>query len=279
MRTWSWLTPPAPAAVALLRMTPHPAALAGSLPAVGRVGLRGLQTAAGEVVDEVMVTVAADHYALATHGGPGVRAAVEDALVSHGFTAEADRGGDRLSMQPSALSPSLRWAGLAVAPCPAVRDWWLAVGASCEADQALVDPPFDRRWLTQRPCVLIAGPPNAGKSTLLNTWCGRARARSSRVARGRPATCWLPRASTVDGSLSSSIAPGYAIPQIRLSVLDKRWSSARANGPMSSCGLRHRQLNGVATEMALVSATTLALEMSMSAMAHSQATSWSGKGR
>lgn len=164
--TWTWLTPAAPAGVALMQMPALTAAFDRALPTAGRLGLRHLVSATGAVADEVVVTRLADNMVeVACHGGPGVRAAVDAALRSHGLTpvdSEPARvGADEPERQ--------RWLGLAQAPCPAVRDWWL------QHTQDAV-PWFPEAWLQRSPTVLIAGPPNAGKSTLLNTWCGHQRA-------------------------------------------------------------------------------------------------------
>jgi hypothetical protein len=52
-------------------------------------------------------------------------------------------------------------------------DWLLRHGETT--------PPFPPRHLVRQPVVLITGPANAGKSTLLNSWCGHQRALVSEV--------------------------------------------------------------------------------------------------
>jgi tRNA modification GTPase len=110
----------------------------------------------------VLVRLADDILEAMVHGGPGIRAAVEVALGAHGFAA-ADGADDADA-----------WSALAAAPSPAALRWLLADPART--------PPFRAEFLRRAPVVLISGPANAGKSTLLNAWCGRQRALVSDVA-------------------------------------------------------------------------------------------------
>lgn len=157
-----WLTPPAPAAIALLRVPALPALCDRPLPGPGRARFAHLRAADGAVVDEVVVTRLDDRtLEIACHGGPGMRAAVEQALRGHGLgSAPASAAADR-------------WARLARAAHPAAVHWLLG------ADDA---PPFPADLLERVPVVLITGPANAGKSTLLNAWCGHQRALVSDLA-------------------------------------------------------------------------------------------------
>jgi len=155
----SWLTPPTPAAIALLRCPALPALLDVPCPAPGNARFGHLIDVAGAVVDEV-VAIGDDHgLLLGTHGGPGLRAAVEQALAGHGVAVSTLAGG------------ADRWSRLAQAACPAARDWLLTHG-----DDAQAVPPFDPSLLARQALVLITGPANAGKSSLLNAWCGHRRA-------------------------------------------------------------------------------------------------------
>lgn len=153
---WRWLTPPAPAAIAVLRAPAYAPLVDRPLPAVGRARFAHLVQADGTVVDEVVITRLTDaELDIACHGGPGIRAAVELALRSHG-----------LPPRPTPSSDD-RWSRLARSAHPAAVQWLLA------HDEP---PPFPVELLSRVPVVLITGPANAGKSTLLNAWCGQQRA-------------------------------------------------------------------------------------------------------
>lgn len=153
-----WLTPAVPAAIAMLRMPAVPSAFDRDPPRPGRACLARLIGVDGEVADEVVLWSLDDGYLeVCTHGGPGVRQRVGQALLGHGLSVGEDAGPeDRV------------WAALAAAPCPAACDWLLK--------QGLAEPPFPAAWLRRLPVVVIAGPVNAGKSSLLNAWCGFDRA-------------------------------------------------------------------------------------------------------
>lgn len=149
------LTSADPAAIGIVTAPVLPALLDRALPAPGRARFARLCAADGQAVDEVMALHRADgQLELHTHGGPGVRAAVLAALASHG-----------LRVGPPALD---RWARLAAAPSAGAAAWLLTHGEAT--------PPFSADFLVRLPVILITGPANAGKSTLLNHWCGAARA-------------------------------------------------------------------------------------------------------
>ena len=158
---WRWLTPPAPAAIALLRVSAHTALSDRPLPAVGRARFAHLCAVDGAIIDEVVITrLVDDVMEIACHGGPGIRAAVEQALRGHG-------------LQPAGEVSDDRWSRLARAAHPAAVRWLLA------HDEV---PHFPGDLLSRVPVVLITGPANAGKSTLLNAWCGHQRALVSDLA-------------------------------------------------------------------------------------------------
>jgi tRNA U34 5-carboxymethylaminomethyl modifying GTPase MnmE/TrmE len=165
MSAWrSWLTPAAPAAIAVVRVH-APAALlqqlcARPLPAPGRAGVGHLRGPDAQLIDEaVLVRLGADELELMVHGGPGMRAAVDACLAGHGV--EAGPPGHQTGSGSA-------WQRLAGAASPAAVRWLLA-----HPDGA---PPFPAAFLGRSPVVLITGPANAGKSTLLNAWCGWQRA-------------------------------------------------------------------------------------------------------
>lgn len=156
--TFAWLTPPGRTALSLLRCSAVPALLDCPLPDPGRIRLARLVAPDGGAVDEVLaVRLSEDALELDLHGGEGVRRAVEGCLRAHGFRTHAS---DDIPGDP-------RWWALAGAVHPAAVRWLLAHPGA--------EPPF-AGLLERQPLVLITGPANAGKSTLLNRLCGRTRA-------------------------------------------------------------------------------------------------------
>lgn len=155
MSSFTWLTPPAASAIAVLRC----ACVDGIVrrwPAVGNVALVVVRMPDGAVVDEALALRLNDTEAeLHVHGGAGMRASVTAALCAHGL----------IEAPPIADA----WADLAVAPSAAAVAWRLQ-----HPPPAM--PPFAPDFLSRQPVVLITGPANAGKSTLLNACCGHARA-------------------------------------------------------------------------------------------------------
>lgn len=157
MRWFTWLTPPAPAAIAVLRLSLAEGPVR-QWPAVGRARFAHLRDPAGTVIDQaVILRLDPEQAELCVHGGPGMRAAVGACLAAHGYR---ERGNATLADQ--------RWSALAAAPSPAALAWLLAHPHAA--------PPFRAEFLRRPPLVLISGPANAGKSTLLNAWCGHRRA-------------------------------------------------------------------------------------------------------
>lgn len=154
---FQWLTPAAPAAIAVVRVPPLAALCDRALPASGHARFVRIIAADGRAVDEAVAVRDADGLELMVHGGPGVRAAVTAALESHGLYGQ----------QPTA-TPSDHWSRLAAAVHPAAVVWLLT--------HAHGEPPFPAIYLERQPVVLITGATNAGKSTLLNAWCGHQRA-------------------------------------------------------------------------------------------------------
>ena len=155
--TYAWLTPAAPAAIAIAVMPALAAAFDRPLPALDQARFMRLISPSGTMVDELVVErVGADRVHLMPHGGPGVRQAVDACLQAHGLQLTTDLTSDPL------------WTALAQAPSPAASAWLLA--------HPDTTPPFASEFLHRPPLILITGPANAGKSTLLNHWCGRRRA-------------------------------------------------------------------------------------------------------
>jgi len=174
------LTPPGPAGISVLRLTGAEAAdrLAAlcdrALPPPG--GLRLVRLAwEGEALDEALVcTLGRDRLELHLHGSPGLVAevsrllgggegpparCVEEAALALLPRAPCEAAARLLLDQAQG---ALRRAVLAAAPSPATPGHWL------------------RLWQRARPLlvpprVVLAGPVNAGKSTLFNLLVGRRR--------------------------------------------------------------------------------------------------------
>ena len=172
--TFTWLTPPEPAALAVLRCPSLAGLIARGLPEPGRACVARLRDRAGAAIDEVvLVRLAADALEITTHGGPGVRAAVAACLAGHGLVEAPWAAGDAALAGDVAGAGSASWPDLARAASPAAVRWLLAHPGA--------PPPFPAGLLARAPVVLITGPANAGKSTLLNAWCGRQRALVSAI--------------------------------------------------------------------------------------------------
>ncbi|MFW5845124.1 MAG: GTPase [Planctomycetota bacterium] len=154
---FQWLTPAAPAAIAVFWCPPVEHLLDRSPPAPGVARFARLQMPDGRAVDEV-VALRLDPGVLEVqcHGGPGMRAAVEGCLQAHGLQASTDELVDPV------WSRVARVAHSAALP--------LVLG------QEALPPAFPEDLLYRAPLVLITGPSNAGKSSLLNAWCGHGRA-------------------------------------------------------------------------------------------------------
>ena len=155
---YHWRCPGEPSAISLLSAPALPQLFDRPLPAVNAARFALLLDQAGSVVDEVVVTMLAQGGCeVACHGGAGVRQRVNACLLSHGLQeGDADPFAD-----------SQRWRALAKCAHPAA----LSTGMS-------EDHPL---W-ARIPQILLTGPSNAGKSTLLNAWVGHQRALAGPVA-------------------------------------------------------------------------------------------------
>ena len=124
----------------------------------------------GATVDEIVaLRIDTTTLWLCTHGGPGIRAGVSTLLSKLGWQIH-----DR--QQPSDDITRMRIAdALGAASSPAATDWLLRQLAD-DPDALVPQPPFPQEFLCRRPRLLLTGPANAGKSALLNAWCGYGRA-------------------------------------------------------------------------------------------------------
>jgi tRNA U34 5-carboxymethylaminomethyl modifying GTPase MnmE/TrmE len=153
---YRWLTPSAPGAIAIVRLPALDAAFDRPLPPLGQARFARMLDRDGRTVDEVVIAhISAGMCEMTCHGGAGVHAAIDACLRGHALRECAD-GDDPL------------WSALAAATSPAAAVWLLRHGTAT--------PSFPAEFLRRKPIVLITGPANAGKSTLLNAWCGHQRA-------------------------------------------------------------------------------------------------------
>lgn len=158
--TFSWMTPAAPAAIAVLQCQfDDENAIAGlldrKLPGPGRARFGLLQDQRQQAVDEVVVIRQSPQVLeFQCHGGVGIRAAINNCLKAHGLTES----------QPL-LDPE--WSAFAAIAHKAALPL-----LSAAQEKGLDQHPL---WF-RKPSILLTGPSNAGKSTLLNAWCGHRRA-------------------------------------------------------------------------------------------------------
>ena len=183
-----WLTTAASGAVGVLHMRAHPQRLSKTLsitlPEIGRASLRSICN-----LDEALVLRVTDNTIIVTpHGGPRLRQrlvrAISDAGIS--FVSPTELSPAELfvesttDIQARMLYTLARAASAdAIALLLAQPERWKKNGAPTPADA-----PRSKRLcrLIDPPTVVIAGAPNAGKSTLLNALLGRTAAVTSPIA-------------------------------------------------------------------------------------------------
>ncbi len=181
---WRIATPRSrPAALAIIELssaTLHDldtalARIAGAVPAVGAITLRpicGVDTG-------IIARLSPTHAALMPHGGPAVQDAIADALDDLGFErADQPTPREQFPEAESDLEAAMLVA-LARAPSPLAADLLLDQPRrwrNADPDRPATDR--DRRLsrLIDPPVVAAVGPPNVGKSSLLNALVGRAAA-------------------------------------------------------------------------------------------------------
>ncbi len=173
MKLFQLWSAPGQAALSIWRLHATPqqvqAALGlAQLPACDCMRLQWLHDGAGVRFDQGLVGMFADRGGevaeLHLHGGHGVAAALRKTLTGKGWSEQAPTlAADEQALldarspaQARAAAQRLRYAGAYSDPDP---------------DHARLRA--SRGWLEilgRRPRILIAGPPNAGKSTLFNAW-------------------------------------------------------------------------------------------------------------
>ena len=183
-----WLTTAASGAVGVLHMRAQPDRLAKTLsitlPEIGNASLRRICD-----LDESLVLRASDNTLIVTpHGGPRLRQRLVRAISDAGISF----------VSPTELSPADLFVE-STTDIQALMLYTLARAASADAIALLLAQP--ERWekngaptpadaprskrlcrLIDPPTVVIAGAPNAGKSTLLNALLGRTAAVTSPIA-------------------------------------------------------------------------------------------------
>jgi len=183
-----WLTTAASGAVGVLHMRAQPQQLSKTLsitlPDIGRASLRRICN-----LDEALVLRVTDNTIIVTpHGGPRLRQrlvrAISDAGISFVSPTELSPADlfveSTTDIQARMLYTLARAASAdAIALLLAQPECWEKNGAP-----TLADAPRSKRLcrLIDPPTVVIAGAPNAGKSTLLNALLGRTAAVTSPIA-------------------------------------------------------------------------------------------------
>jgi tRNA U34 5-carboxymethylaminomethyl modifying GTPase MnmE/TrmE len=163
--TYQWLTPAAPAAIAIFCCAPLPVLLDRALPRPGRARFAQLCDPKGQVVDEVVaLRLQPELLEIQCHAGPGQRQAIEACLAAHGLKPADAQISDPLWSEAARIAHS--------AALPYVLG------------QKPLPAGFQRDYLFREPLVLLTGPANAGKSSLLNHWAGHQRA----LVHDRPGT-------------------------------------------------------------------------------------------
>ena len=145
--------------------------LAGTLPPVGQVSLARLQLE-GDLLDEALITRRSEeHLELGLHGGPGLVSEVLEALGGVGDPCQ--KGVERTALDALAEAPCDRAARVLLDQARgALRR---AVGEGAIPEGGWRSQYGRYRYLLEPATVVLAGPVNAGKSTLFNLLVGQER--------------------------------------------------------------------------------------------------------
>lgn len=187
--SWRWSTAPRPGAIAVAHLVADPAALDDVLEALCGTRAPGVGTAPwrrlAAIDDGVVARVLPGHALVMPHGGPRIRAALDAWMADRGISC-ADPGAVCF---PEAKDEVERRAlmAMACAASPAAIDlladqsrrWreaggddaWRAAGSRRSEQDRARDRRLMRLVVPAR--VVVTGPANAGKSTLLNALAGR----------------------------------------------------------------------------------------------------------
>ena len=180
-----WCSPTGAAAIAVLQLRGTPQALQGVLgvdvPAPGATALRRLA-----IEDEALLLRADERTLLVTpHGGPRIRQRLTAWLLERGARFGAapaiawpEAVGDAVTRRMLTLLPHAA-SDLAVALLLAQPERWRVHGPPGAGD---TERSRRLRRLIHAPTVAIIGPPNAGKSSLLNALAGREVAAAAPIA-------------------------------------------------------------------------------------------------
>lgn len=184
---WWWSTARAPGAIAVAQLDGAPAdidrvlhALTGAAaPAPGQLAWRRF----GTVDDGVVARVHAGHALVMPHGGPRIRTRMDELAATAGAHPGAAPADPRATFPEAADSvEAAALAAIAHAASPLAIDLlaaqparWRAAGWTLGAPTAHPATARDHRLarLLTPPRVVVTGPANAGKSTLLNALAGR----------------------------------------------------------------------------------------------------------
>lgn len=162
-----WAGSPAELEAALTR-------IAGRAPAAGRISLRPMLG----IDIGIVARIDATHATLMPHGGPAVLDALAEALNSAGLTHTPEPAARERFPEAGSDVEAEMLAALARAPSPLAVDLLLDQPRRWQGRPAGEPTERDRRLnrLIDPPLVAAVGPPNVGKSSLLNALVGRSAA-------------------------------------------------------------------------------------------------------
>ncbi len=241
--TWWWSTAPRPGAIAVAHLSGDQAAIDEVLrtlcgvaaPRAGDVPWRRL----ADIDDGVVARVLPGHALIMPHGGPRIRAALDEWMGRHGIV-HADPGAASFPEARDEVERCML-AAIAHAASPDAinlladqpRRWRAAGGDgawhAARTMRSASDAARDRRLmrLVDPARVVITGPANAGKSTLLNALAGRTVA----IAHATAGTTRDAVAARID--LGGVVADVFDTPGLRTGMDEVERAAAR----LAECAL------------------------------------------